>query len=251
METTGTNTGTHKNNTSTTHVTNTHNNPFLYLALLLSTVSLPVLTHILSVMLHCWGGVSVVVVKGEMNTVVAHLGGLVLGTGSVRVLLFVWLLLVVVVIGFLVVVVCRAVVDRAVKGLVTSRDGAVVSGPLLVVVNWTEAVVVSRRGVKDSTWDVLSVAPAKTTDREGDRLVSFSFGKEIVVVAVVNSPAPDAVRTTKLSVTSCGPSGWNVGDEKGNGEGTLLTETDNVLYGCRVGLLVDKDKPDDASGDFE
>lgn len=50
---------------------------------------LPVFTHSLSVMLHCCGGASVVVVKGERKTAVAPLGGFVLGTGGVNVLLLV------------------------------------------------------------------------------------------------------------------------------------------------------------------
>jgi len=63
---------------------------------------LPVFTHNLSVMLHCGGGTSVVVVKGEMKTVLTPLGGLVLGTGGVNVLLLVWVLMMVVVVVLLV-----------------------------------------------------------------------------------------------------------------------------------------------------
>lgn len=51
------------------------------------TWHLPVFTHILSVMLHCGGGASVVVVNGEMKTVVLPLGGVVLRIGGVNVLL--------------------------------------------------------------------------------------------------------------------------------------------------------------------
>ena len=40
-------------------------------------------------MLHCCGGASVVVVKGDIKMVVAPLEGVVLGTGGVNVLLLV------------------------------------------------------------------------------------------------------------------------------------------------------------------
>lgn len=48
-----------------------------------------VFTHNFSVMLHCCGGTSVVVVKGETKMVVTPLGGLVLGMGGVNALLLV------------------------------------------------------------------------------------------------------------------------------------------------------------------
>lgn len=49
----------------------------------------PVFTHSLSVMLHCCGGVSVVVVKGEIKMGVEALGGLVRGTRGVNIRLLV------------------------------------------------------------------------------------------------------------------------------------------------------------------
>lgn len=52
-------------------------------------VHLPVRTHILSVMLHCCGGASVVVVKGEIKMVVAPLDGVILWTGGVSVRLLI------------------------------------------------------------------------------------------------------------------------------------------------------------------
>lgn len=52
-------------------------------------VSSPVFTHSLSVMLHCCGGVSVVVVKGEIKMGVEALGGLVRGTRGVNIRLLV------------------------------------------------------------------------------------------------------------------------------------------------------------------
>lgn len=116
-----------------------------------------VFTHILSVMLHCCGGASVVVVKGEMKIVVAPLGGLVLGTSGVNVLLLVWVLTVEVVVVLLVTgASCGVVV--VVDCVVTLREGMVVVGFLVfvyeatvVVESFTEAVVVSCRGVRGDT----------------------------------------------------------------------------------------------------
>lgn len=97
------------------------------------------------------------VVKGETKTVVAHRGGTVLGTGGVNVLLFIGILRAVVIFDLLVTVAVRAVAVLAVvKCFVTSTDGTVVvvvvvALTVLVVVNWAEAVVVSRGGVRDDT----------------------------------------------------------------------------------------------------
>lgn len=96
------------------------------------------------------------VVKGEMKTVVAHLGGAVLGTGGVNVLLFIGLLIAVVIFDLRVVAAVRAVVVLVVVKCFVTCTGVtvvvvVVTWLLLVVVNWTEAVVVSWGGVRDDT----------------------------------------------------------------------------------------------------
>lgn len=92
-------------------------------------VHLPVRTHILSVMLHCCGGASVVVVKGEMKMVGAPLGRVVLGTGGVSIRLVGALTVVVVVVFLVTGAGCgMVVVVDCVVPVVTFMEGMVVVG---------------------------------------------------------------------------------------------------------------------------
>lgn len=97
-----------------------------------------------------------VVVKGEIKMAVVPLGGLVLGAGSVNVLLLICVLMVVVVVVLLVKGVgCSVVV---VVDCVVLKDDIVVGEFLVLVVearvvvaSLTEAVVVSCRGGRGDT----------------------------------------------------------------------------------------------------
>lgn len=115
---------------------------------------LPVFTHSLSVMLHCCSGDSVVVVKGEIKTAVAPLVVLVLGTGGVKILLWVSVLMAVVVTDLLVkgvgCIVVEAGRNRVARGeIVVRKDLAAADG--FGVVSWNEAVMVSCGGGRGDT----------------------------------------------------------------------------------------------------
>lgn len=100
-----------------------------------------------------------VVVKGETKTVVAALGGLVLRISGVNALLLVWVLMVVVVVvvllvagmGCCVVVVVVEGVGLTTGGMVAGRFLVWTGEATVVVASFTEAVVVSCRGVRGGT----------------------------------------------------------------------------------------------------
>lgn len=114
---------------------------------------LPVFTHSLSVMLHCCSGASVVVVKGEMKTVVTPLRVLVLGTGGVNILLLLSVLMAVVV-GDLLVKGVGCTVEVVGRNRVVRGEAVVVRRNLVAgaaVASWEEAVVVSCGGGRGDT----------------------------------------------------------------------------------------------------
>lgn len=85
--------------------------------------------------------------KGDMKLVPAPLGGLVLGTGGVKDLLLVWVLVVVVVL----LVTGAVVVVTLGEGMLAVALRVLVVESTVVVVSFIEAVVVSCRGDRGGT----------------------------------------------------------------------------------------------------